>query len=113
LTGAPRGSLYHHFPGGKDELVIEAVRHVGAGLLAAMANDAAVAPPEQAVRSFTGLWRQVLVGSDLSCGCAIAAVTVEMGGEAPELLAAVREVFRSWQEALADLLRRGGLTPRR
>jgi len=35
-TGAPRGSLYHHFPGGKDELMAEATRYAGDRLLHAL-----------------------------------------------------------------------------
>src|ERR1700761_5856097 len=55
-SGAPRGSLYHHFPGGKDELVLEAI---------GLAQDQAMAvleklkgqPADQVATAFLELWR--------------------------------------------------------
>ncbi|WP_455577963.1 TetR/AcrR family transcriptional regulator [Actinomadura luteofluorescens] len=68
-SGAPRGSIYHHFPGGKAQLAEEAVRYAGeflnAGILAATeGGDAA-----SAVDAFTGWWRQVLIKSEFRAGC--------------------------------------------
>ncbi len=111
-TGAPRGSLYHHFPGGKDELVAEATRRVGAQLLEVLAR-AAPSTPGDVVELFTSLWRGVLVGSDLEAGCAVAAVTIDAGDDQGELVALAGRVFTGWQQALASLLEQTGVEPRR
>ena len=39
-SGAPRGSVYHHFPGGRNEMVLGAVRQAG-DYIGAMVNDSA------------------------------------------------------------------------
>ncbi len=111
-TGAPRGSLYHHFPGGKDELVAEATRFVGDQLLGALARLEPTTPRE-VVERFAAIWRRVLSGSDLEAGCAIAAVTVDAADDQGELLALAGSVFTEWQAALAGLLERTGVPPDR
>jgi len=111
-TGAPRGSLYHHFPGGKDELVAEATRLVGAQLLEVLAR-ARPATPGEVAELFTSVWRGVLAGSDLEAGCAVAAVTIDAGADQGELVALAGRVFEEWQGALASLLEHTGVEPRR
>ncbi|CAN5131695.1 TetR/AcrR family transcriptional regulator [soil metagenome] len=106
LTGAPRGSLYHHFPGGKDQLVAAAIDLAGSRALAAVDGWTGLGP-EQVTEAFLELWRSVLVRSDLRAGCAVLAVTV--ASDSPELLAATAEVFRSWRGRLAALFEAGGL----
>lgn len=109
-TGAPRGSLYHHFPKGKDELVAEATRFVGDQLLGAL-DGFEPATPGEVVERFASIWRGVLSGSDLEAGCAVAAVTVDAGDDQGELLALAGSVFIEWQAALAGLLERAGVAP--
>ena len=106
-TGAPRGSLYHHFPGGKDQLVAKAVERAGAVLLNAL-EAAAGSPADAIVERFLAIWRHVLTQSDCGSGCAVLAVTV--GTNAAEQLAQTTAVFRAWRQRLAQLLRQGGLT---
>src|SRR4051794_14031491 len=107
-SGAPRGSIYHHFPGGKDQLAEEAVRYAGdylsAGVRAATRDD----DPVAAVRAFIGWWRRVLVKSDFRAGCPIAAVTVES-----RHADAASTAFRNWQNALAAGLVSAGATAAR
>src|SRR5919197_1479958 len=59
-SGAPRGSIYHHFPGGKSQLAEEATRYAGdfiaAGLVTALAED----DPRAAIRAFTANWLEIL-----------------------------------------------------
>ncbi|MBJ7003831.1 TetR/AcrR family transcriptional regulator [Streptomyces sp. CRPSP2-6A1] len=112
-SGAPRGSVYHHFPGGRAQLIDEAVAHAGdfvAGLIdaAARADD-----PVAAVDAFFALWREQLVGSDFRAGCPIVAVAVEANGEAPGPARSAAAVFGRWQQALAALFVRHGLTEER
>ncbi len=107
-TGAPRGSLYHHFPGGKDQLVAAAVDRAGAVLTDAMAPVAG-APAEAVVERFLAIWRAVLTRSQCEAGCAVLAVTVAT--DSPDLLSHATAVFRAWRERLADLLQQGGLSP--
>ncbi|WP_307783019.1 TetR/AcrR family transcriptional regulator [Streptomyces sp. MBT53] len=108
-SGAPRGSVYHHFPGGRTQLVEEAVALAGdfmAGVIeAAMEAD----DPVAAIDKFFTVWRDQLVKSRYRAGCPIVAVAVETNDEAPHLARAAGEVFAGWQEALAAMLRRHGL----
>ncbi|VTU15027.1 putative HTH-type transcriptional regulator YxaF [Variovorax sp. SRS16] len=105
-TGAPRGSLYHHFPGGKDQLVAAAVDGAGAVLIDAM-EPVAGAPAEAVVERFLAIWRTVLTRSQCGAGCAVLAVTVAT--DSAELLSHATAVFRAWRERLSDLLCQGGL----
>ncbi|MGW6285686.1 TetR/AcrR family transcriptional regulator [Streptomyces sp. NPDC055107] len=112
-SGAPRGSVYHHFPGGRTQLVGEAVALAGdfiAGLMdAAMRAD----DPVEAVDAFFVMWRDRLVDSDFRAGCPIVAVAVETNDDAPQLARSAAAVFARWREALASLFVRHGLTEER
>ena len=107
-SGAPRGSVYHHFPGGKDEIVGAAMEY--------MATDARV--PLRALRGsdvagivtgFINLWRGVLTKSEFAAGCATAGVTVS--GESETARAAARKVFEVWIADLTELLEAAGVDP--
>jgi AcrR family transcriptional regulator len=116
-TGAPRGSVYHHFPGGRAQLVEEAVNrsgdHMTRRIDAAMEAD----DPVAAVDSFVALWRERLTESGYRVGCPVAAVAAETNDEAPQLARSAAAVFARWQQALAAHFTRHGLpqprSPRR
>jgi AcrR family transcriptional regulator len=105
-SGAPRGSIYHHFPGGKGQLAQEAVAWAAAAIAERL--DEALAQERDAagvLRAFLAPWREVLERSDFRAGCPLVAITVET--EVPPALArAVAEAFTGWQELLAARLRR-------
>lgn len=109
LTQAPRGSVYHHFPGGKDQLVGEAVDLAGQRALDALRATGASA--REVTSAFLELWRQLLVRSSFQAGCAVLAVTVAT--DSPDLLARAGAVFQAWREALAKRLEEGGLDAER
>ena len=111
-SGAPRGSIYHHFPGGKAQLAEEATRYAGefiaAGLAAALASDEPVA----AIRDFTAAWRGVLRDSDLDAGCPILAAALE-GDRSPGARDAAAAAFERWQELIAEAFEDQGLSGER
>src|SRR6266446_9442588 len=62
-TGAPRGSIYHHFPEGKNQLIELALQRAGQYLLTAMETP----PPKGAIEAaehFFAIWRKVLLDSN-------------------------------------------------
>src|SRR5437868_12985261 len=65
-SGAPRGSIYHHFQGGKTQLAEEATRWAGefivAGAVAALADD----DPVRAIEVFREQWTRLLRRSDFA-----------------------------------------------
>lgn len=109
LTGAPRGSVYHHFPQGKDQLVGDAVDRAGARAVYALAGKQGVSAAELTA-VFLGIWRELLVRSQCKAGCAVLAVTVAT--DSGELLRHAGAVFRSWRGQLAELFEQGGLSAR-
>jgi TetR/AcrR family transcriptional regulator, lmrAB and yxaGH operons repressor len=108
-TGAPRGSVYHHFPDGKDQLVKAALDYVAAQMGRVLAPKEG-APAEEITDLFLRVWRSVLTGSQFQAGCAVVAVTV--AADSRELLEHTAAIFRSWRARLAELLMKGGLAPR-
>lgn len=107
-TGAPRGSLYHHFPEGKEQLIAAAVDRAGAVLTGALERCAG-APADAVAEHFFLIWRTVLSRSNCASGCAVLAVTV--ASDSAMLLEHATVVFRGWRERLTQLLRQGGLAP--
>ena len=105
-SGAPRGSVYHHFPGGKDEIVQAAMTF--------MATDARVPLKALAgsgisgiITGFVDLWRTVLTRSSFEAGCATAGVTVS--GESESARTAARKVFELWIDDLTALFEGEGV----
>jgi TetR/AcrR family transcriptional regulator, lmrAB and yxaGH operons repressor len=113
-SGAARGAIYHHFPGGKAQLVAEAAQRNGADVRAHLAALPASSPRE-VVEAFFAAIRPVLSASTAGAGSAVAAVTV---GTAPgrdpgdeELRRVAATTFSSWTQALSDRLTTAGLPP--
>jgi AcrR family transcriptional regulator len=111
-SGAPRGSIYHHFPGGKSQLAEEATRYAGdfiaAGLVTALADN----DPLAAVRAFTASWLDILRRADFAAGCPVVAAAVE-GDRAPGAREAASAAFSRWEELIASGVERHGTPPER
>lgn len=105
-SGAPRGSVYHHFPNGKDELVDAALDAAGATAIDWLDRKAGE-PADVVAAWFLHMWREVLVRSKFDAGCAVLAVTVAT--DSPELREHAADVFRTWRRRLSELLEQGGL----
>jgi TetR/AcrR family transcriptional repressor of lmrAB and yxaGH operons len=106
LTNTPRGSVYHHFPGGKTELLHAALDYASEQATAGLgikAEESVVAVVERFLR----LWSQLLERSRATAGCAVVAVTVAPGDE--HLLDHAGQIFRSWTETLGGLFVARGL----
>lgn len=99
---APFGSLYHHFPGGKEELGAEAVRRSGrlyALIVAeAMAGDDPLADRVQA--AFIGAG-ETMRESGWADACPIATVALEASSSSEPLREACAEVFEEWITGLS------------
>ena len=111
-SGAPRGSIYFHFPDGKAQLVVEATRFAGefiaAGLVAALAQD----DLDAALTSFVDVWRSILEDSDFAAGCPIVAATLE-GARMPGAVDAAGAAFTAWERLISDALLRHAVAPDR
>jgi len=104
---APLGSTYHYFPGGKQQLVTEAVQFAG-GLAARVLAKELSAGPVEGLRAFLSWWREIVTTSDFAAGCPVLAVSVEEPADGTTALAAAAEVFTRWESLLADSLRQHG-----
>src|ERR1700760_31628 len=97
-SGAPRGSIYHHFPDGKAQLAEAAVSWTAERVLA-FQRAGEFATPADVLGRFIGMWRQVVVESSGRAGCVVAGVAIDTD-HGDVLVDAVRSTFRSWIELL-------------
>ena len=107
---APYGSLYHHFPGGKDQLAAETIARAGAyyGQLVAgkLAEHSDVVEALRAAFHDAG---ETLVETDFADACPVETVALEVASTNERLRLATAEVFDSWVEAMASYLTAGGV----
>jgi TetR/AcrR family transcriptional regulator, lmrAB and yxaGH operons repressor len=108
---APRGSIYYHFPAGKDQLVGEALRWTRRQVLDYQRGCTADTP-SGVVEHFVALFRQSLASSHCRAGCPVAGVVLDSYAEDGALRELVRKSFRSWVALLADQFVAAGV-PRR
>ncbi len=106
---APRGSLQRYFPGGKTQLITEALNLAGAEVLDA--TDSALseaATLEDAIDAIFAPWRQVLAESDFTMGCPIAATVVDASGD-DRLRQEARGLFDQWHDSVRAALVKFGV----
>jgi TetR/AcrR family transcriptional repressor of lmrAB and yxaGH operons len=108
-SGAPRGSLYFHFPGGKDQLVVEATRAT-VGLATAELHSALQGAPSpgKGVRRYAEAAAELMCESDFTFGCPVAPVILDATGDVSELAALCRQALDDWTDAIRDGLRAAG-----
>ncbi len=104
-AGVPIGSTYHHFPGGRQQLIEEAVRTIGAAVTRRI-EVGRERGPVAALDAFGDEWRALLEDSEFSTGCPVFAVAT---GDDQALRAVATEVVESWQAALAGVLTDAGV----
>jgi len=103
-AGAPRGSLQHYFPGGKGQLVDEAVRWAGRYAASRVGRFLAALPeptPGGLFAEMVRQWTAEYETSGYAGGCPVAAATVDCAESAGEAAAGA---FSTWTEAVADAL---------
>jgi AcrR family transcriptional regulator len=113
-ASAPFGSLYHFFPGGKQQLGEEVIRHSGA--LYGQLIDAFFQPesePEAAVSAFFAGAAETLRETDYADACPIATVALEVSSTSEPMRKACAEVFDSWIDAAAQRLAGCGIEAER
>jgi TetR/AcrR family transcriptional repressor of lmrAB and yxaGH operons len=112
--GAPKGSLYFHFPGGKEQLAAEAVRLSGDRTGELLRAVVAAAPDAATgIDRVIGHLADALAESDFQRGCPLATVALDAAAESDTIREACSDGYASWQADLADYLVRQGLSPER
>ncbi|ESZ20660.1 TetR/AcrR family transcriptional regulator [Mesorhizobium sp. L2C084A000] len=113
-SGAPRGSLYFHFPGGKDQLVIEVTRASVADVTERLGEAlAAEKDPAVAVHHIYQSVGRMLEDNQFSLGCPVAPVVLDSPTDVPELAELCRSAFEQWIGLLRDAFVRAGVPERR
>ncbi|MFH8568260.1 TetR family transcriptional regulator [Streptomyces sp. NPDC017993] len=108
-SGAPKGSLYFHFPQGKEQLAAEAMALAGAETGERMAAALAAATgPADAVAALGALLAQGLEESDYRDGCPVATVALEEAGDAGPIHDACHDTYQLWLSGLAERLHSWG-----
>jgi AcrR family transcriptional regulator len=108
-SGAPRGSIYHHFPGGKEELAAETVAWAAAVIERRIERAAQNGNPIVALSLFVEAWREVLEDSNFRAGCPIVAVAAEADAGS-RATAATAVAFARWQDLIARALLEAGVS---
>ena len=109
-SGAARGAIYHHFPGGKAQLVGEAATRNAEDVRAHLSALPA-STPHAVVQAFLAAVRPVVAASTTGGGCPVAAITVGSDAGTQPLRQIAAGAFTAWSDALAERLRAAGVPP--
>ncbi|GLI03946.1 TetR/AcrR family transcriptional regulator [Phytohabitans aurantiacus] len=108
-AGATLGSVYHFFPGGKQELAVQAIRHGDhefAEFLTRMLDSRP--DPAEAVETTARALARDLRRSDWVDGCPVTATALGTAARAPDIQHAAAEAFARWRALVAAKLQKAG-----
>lgn len=108
-SGAPKGSLYFHFPGGKEQLVALALEMSSASLTELLQSVLQAAPTtELALEGIVMYFSHALEASRFTKGCPIATVALEQAASSDPLHRVCSTAYHRWQELIANRLHEDG-----
>jgi len=98
---APKGSMYHHFPGGKEQLVAEAITSAGRYVSNKMGGGADAL---EVAEILTDRLVRRLLQTNFTDGCAIASSTLDVAPISAAVREACATTFADWQDILVARL---------
>src|SRR5580698_1524251 len=104
---APRGSLQHYFPGGKEELVSDALLWMGdvaARRVQRCLSQLESRTPSALLTSIVDTWRRDLTTEQFSAGCPLVAAAADTAATSEQLRQVLGRAFDGWLEPLAESL---------
>ncbi|MEU3274735.1 TetR/AcrR family transcriptional regulator [Saccharomonospora sp. NPDC006951] len=108
--GAPKGSLYFHFPGGKEQLAAEALAGEGARLCEQLRATLEAAPdPAKGVTAIVEFLAGELAASDFRQGCPLSTVALEAAAESEAIRTACETGYASWQQVIEAAFTEAGM----
>jgi TetR/AcrR family transcriptional repressor of lmrAB and yxaGH operons len=114
LSGAPKGSVYHYFPGGKEQIAHEALGYAGALVTHTLTDLARKCPSTAAmVKCYANMLVEWLSESDFQDGCPVTTTLLETASSMPSLSQLGRDIFGEWQAIFAAKLVADGLSEKR
>lgn len=109
-SGAPKGSLYHYFPGGKVALAVAALDQSASQVAQSLFQLCADKPDaESAIAAVIAHFMAELEASSYTKGCPVATTTLEEAALTPEIRDACARAYRLWQDGLKAFLTGHGL----
>ena len=103
-TGVPKGSMYHHFPDGKQDLACDALRKSNEEMLekfrAAMSGRSA----QDGLIAIVEVSRNELIQSGYEEGCPIATVALEVSHSEATLSTLTAQIYQGWEDGLTGFL---------
>jgi TetR/AcrR family transcriptional repressor of lmrAB and yxaGH operons len=109
---APKGVLYHHFPGGKSELAVAAIESAVASMLAGLDRlMQRTANPADALAAWMASAQKILSGSGFEQGCPLATIALESTPEDQAIRGALAHGFTAIRERLAQTFTTFGVAP--
>jgi TetR/AcrR family transcriptional repressor of lmrAB and yxaGH operons len=101
-SGAPKGSVYHHFPDGKRQLAAEALdRYAGRIHALFEASLAGARRPGDKVRALFRMLERRLEEADFGQSCAVGAVTLDLDAGMDAVRVAAGAAFDDWRTLIA------------
>lgn len=113
VAGAPKGSLYHYFPDGKEELAAAAIERTGLELAGRVEAALALDDPAAAVSYLAAAIADAVEQSGFRAGGPLTTVAMETATSSPRINLACREAYDRLQAAFAAKLAAGGHEPKR
>ncbi|MGO4327895.1 TetR/AcrR family transcriptional regulator [Cupriavidus sp. 2TAF22] len=114
LSGAPKGSLYHYFPRGKEQIAEEVIAYAGELVRATLARlCAGHDSPAAIARAYGTALAGWMAESEYRDGCPISTILLELAPGAEAVAQAGRAAFASWESVLAAAFATHGIPPAR
>src|ERR1700729_2726909 len=104
---APRGSLQHYFPGGKEELVSDALLWMGdvsARRVRRCLSELDSRTPSALLAAIVGTWQRDLTNEEFAAGCPLVAAAADTAGTSAQLRHVLQRAFDGWLDPLSESL---------
>ncbi len=110
-SGAPRGSLYFHFPGGKEQIGAEVINGFAVRTAARFRElDESGVELGKFIEIVFKTTAKESNACDFHGSCPIAAIAAGFGAEDELLAEAIRNCFAAWEAAISDAARKRGMS---